>query len=372
MKTKLGWFSDTHLDYQQWGYNARRKDFAYAFSHTVDDMLAAGVQGILHTGDLFNSNRPSSESVKAIMPVHSVLVNARVPMYVVPGNHDYTVPSWLELLTPYPGTGIIQLDDGRIAEVGDIRIQGYETMDRDRLVKRFSEDKSEGVHVLMLHQLVKDFLDFPPPGSLEISAIHDKYELVALGDIHVHDLRRRPSGGWIGYPGSTEMCKRDESEHKYWVELDFEDGKLVKLTPHLIKSRPVWRWKVETEDDLAKYLDNVDAAINELRKVDTRAPIVVITFPTSLAGVLSRVRAKLNPDHYVIIEDPVYSRPENSAGQIEVVEDCTVDDVLRQMIPADDRLYSVATQLLNPDVDAKLAVNQFVEDRLKALDAQPG
>jgi DNA repair exonuclease SbcCD nuclease subunit len=371
MRIKLAIIADTHLDYSQWGHASRRKDFLYALSHTVDQMIAARVNAILHTGDLFNSNRPSSESVIGLQAIHERLIGAKTFMYVVPGNHDYTVPSWLELLRPSDVGGIQQIDNGRCVTVGDVVIKGYESMSRDQLVQRFADADMKGVDCLALHMLVKEYIGYPPPNALSVQDIPNGFQLVALGDIHVHDIRTRPCGGYIGYPGSTELCSTSEADEKFWLEVDFEDRKIKQMTKRAIKSRPVWRWDIKTEADVTTLIDGVDAKLEALRKTEVRNPIVVVKFPTTLADVLPRIRAKLNPDNFIILEDPefVEVKVEGLTPEAQVVEDCTIDDVLRMLVPANDPLYGIASQLLNPDIDGKIAVNTYVEQRLKEIDA---
>lgn len=360
--------SDNHLDYTQYGKIDRRKDFYFALAATVDDMIAAGVDAIINTGDMFNSNRPSSESVINLQHTHEILIGYKKMMYMVSGNHDYTVPPWTDILRPATAGGIRVVDNKGKFKIGPLTAVGYPTMARETLMQRFATDDLEGVDILMLHQLVKEFVGFPPVSALSIDDIPDKFQLVALGDVHVTDIRKRQSGNWIGYPGSTELNSESESEHKWWLCITVsEDGKIEDIVKHPIRSRPVWRWNVKTEDDLTKLLDGVDQAVLKLR--DKRMPIVIFHFPTTMENAIERVRNKLDPNQFIILEKPEYVPPAVETVKIqESQDDISVTDILKMCVPENAALFNIAAQLLNPDTDANFAMDQFVQQRLKELE----
>ena len=78
-KINIGWVSDSHCDYQQFGSPMRRRDFAFGLYTAVKSMIAAKVSAIIHTGDLFNSSRPSAEAVRALQEL-GTLSPAKLPV----------------------------------------------------------------------------------------------------------------------------------------------------------------------------------------------------------------------------------------------------------------------------------------------------
>ena len=377
MKTIIGWLSDTHLDYQQYGLKSRRLDFMTSFrlmledmvDHGVDAMDDNGVDAIIHTGDLFNSARPSAEAVKFLQQMHEYLDDKGVPCYCITGNHDMvpTAEQWVDLLTePTGGGGFRRIDYAR-APVNGIEIFGYPSMSRERLIQHFKEDDLSNVSVLMLHQSVKELIGFPSPSAISLEEIPDIFPVVALGDIHVTDLRKRPSGGIIGYPGSTELNSVSESLDKHWVKLTFDGKELEGYEIMPGRSRPVLEWDVKCDEHLDAFLRDFLAQEAELQLKDARTPILLVKYPTSIAGVLDRVRQKLDPEKYIILSQPYFVESGVAATTIPGAEekDISVADLLQSQVPADDAIFSIASALLNPDGDAKSALNEYVEKRLQ-------
>jgi DNA repair exonuclease SbcCD nuclease subunit len=375
MKIKLGWVSDSHLGYSQYGSSKRRRDFALGLKNAVDDMLNNKVNAIIHTGDMFNSNRPSAEDVRDLQHIHNLLIAKGTFLYTIDGNHDHTNPPWPEVLIPNSRGGIVLISTYPKVVIGDLVLRGYSSMSKEALLSRFQEDDMSGIDVLLLHQPIKEFCGFPSPNALAIDDVPDIFELTAVGDIHVMDIRQRPSGGWIGYPGSTEMCSSSECPDKYWIELNFGDRKLVSYDPHKIRTRPVLHWLVNTEAELTAKLDEFDRLETELKKTDPREPMLYVKFPTSLSDVIARVRQKLDPDKYIVVLQPIYLNPESATGVINPLavqaedKDISVQDLLNAKVPTEDGLYQIASQMLNPDIDAGKALKEFVEARLAAIEA---
>jgi DNA repair exonuclease SbcCD nuclease subunit len=367
MKIIIGWCSDSHLDYNQYGKPQRRKDFSYSLMRTVDDMIEQGVDAIIHTGDIYNSNRPSSEAVQDIQHLHHLLVAKGKFFYLIRGDHDWCNPPWTDILIPNQRGGIVLIDAYPRIKVGDVTIKGYTKLSREALLKEFAEADLKDINILMLHQMVKEFIGFPSPTAISVDEIPDIFQLVAVGDIHIDDIRQRPMGGWIGYPGSTEMCSSSEDPKKVWRKLTFVDRELQKIEAVPIHSRPVLQWDVKTDADLTKYLDEFDQLEVVLKKVDPREPMIFVKFPTTMPGVLDRIKQKLDPEKYIIVPQPVYVESDSSGLPVPITDDgseMTVQDILQLKVPKDDALFQIASQLLNPDIDAKVALNSFVEARL--------
>lgn len=365
--TTVGWLSDTHADQQMYNARNRKIDNLYAFKATLEDMVSQGVDFIVHTGDLFNSTRPSSESVQFVQGLHAWAGDKQLPILCITGNHDYcSNTQWLEVLATQPGGGGFQVIDNKTVDLGGLKVRGYPSMGRETLMKRFAEDTLEGVDILCLHQPVQDFVGFISGNMLNIADIPDKMH-VLLGDIHITDIRTRPSGYIIGYPGSTELCSASESEDKCWIKLAFDNGKLEKWERMAGHNRPVLRWQIETDDDLTKLLEDFDAVAETLQQRDSRTPMIFVRYPSNLSGVMPRIRQKLHPDDYIIIPQPVAVLENGtlSTSSLDDEPEVSILDLLQTQVPQSDGLYQVASQLLNPELDAKTALSSFVEERLK-------
>lgn len=373
MKIKIGWFSDSHIDYNQYGLADRREDFAIALCSTVDDMITAGVHAIIHSGDIANSNRPSSSAVICLQTLHRHLIENKMFMYTVSGNHDFSTPSWLEVLEPHADGGIVLIDRKKVV-VGDIVISGYESMSRNDLIDCFAKDDLSDVDILILHQMVKDFVGFPPPGALELADIPKTFQFVALGDVHVYDIRRMVlTESFIGYTGSSEMCSTSEDEVKYWTDINFENGKLMSYGKNIIRTRPVIRWSVNSEEGMLNALAKVPELEKGLQASgEFRKPMFLVTFPTTVPGIVHMLHQHLDPNKYIIRPIPEFSVQQEGVPvtfQGDLDESMSIQDILRQQVMENDGLFQIASQLLNPDIDGKTALDQFCETRMKELDA---
>ena len=86
--------SDTHIGFSAYhkvtpaGLNQREQDFFDAFARAVDLALGERVDAVLHSGDLFDSVRPSNRAVAFAMEQVKRLGEAGIPFVVIAGNHE--------------------------------------------------------------------------------------------------------------------------------------------------------------------------------------------------------------------------------------------------------------------------------------------
>ncbi|HET9133113.1 MAG TPA: DNA repair exonuclease [Gemmatimonadales bacterium] len=93
---RLAHLADLHLGFRQYhrltarGLNQREADVARAFTTAVDDVIAAGPDAVVVSGDLFHAVRPTNSAI-----LHAVREFSRLrrllpeaPIIVIAGNHD--------------------------------------------------------------------------------------------------------------------------------------------------------------------------------------------------------------------------------------------------------------------------------------------
>ena len=371
-EVSVGWVTDSHIDYHQYGLDRRRDDFTRAFGWVINDMIQKKVAFAIHTGDVLHSNRPSSMAIQSMREFQRKMEVANLRMYVNQGNHDYAQPSWIRVVNKNSPSGFIDVDYMNVSDSG-LRIYGAPNMSREEFLKHSFPDSD----ILMLHQAVKEFIGFPHPNALAIAELPSKgRQIVAIGDIHVHRIIDDPAQAAcvVGYAGSTELNSESEQEDKYWVELIFRDGKLVDWPKHRIPTRPVIRVTINSEEDTDKSIARIIDKINLNLAVDKEArdPMVFVHYLYSVPGVVDRFKQAFNLDDLILRWSPEFAVPGRKGADGNVVElpdNLTPMDILKTMESTDSAIFRPASQALNPDIDFNAAIDTFIDERLKAIDA---
>ena len=80
--------SDTHLGYRDLGILEREEDYYIEFERTVDRIIELDVDFVVHSGDLFQHSKPSTDPLLAFQKELIKLNKAGIPVYAISGNHD--------------------------------------------------------------------------------------------------------------------------------------------------------------------------------------------------------------------------------------------------------------------------------------------
>jgi DNA repair exonuclease SbcCD nuclease subunit len=373
---KFGWLSDTHLGYMQYGLERRKTDFAFALKDAVGQMLRRDIRVIIHSGDLLHSNRPSPDVIYDLKTINKMLIEAGAAMYVVSGNHDRTVPHWIETLeNTFPRLGI-QLMDFRAVGYPDgdgfVNFYGVPYMAPEQF-KRFAFPDGD---VLVMHQMLQEFVGYQSPEMLSAVNMPKSYKLIAIGDVHVNQQLRISDNTWIGYPGSTELYSESEDAVKYWMECTLDESKRLSMTRVPINTRKVIR--IDIWSDESGELEKTIAQVNGMwekslaANPNEREPILIITFLNSVEGVMQKFQAAFNPDKFILRWKPVYNevliQKALSCGIAEQ-DEMSISDILRSQLASKPGLFGIASQLINPEIDGNAALNEFIEGRIRSAEA---
>lgn len=377
----VGWLSDTHVGYRQFGMVRRQQDFADAYYRAVQGMIEAKVDFIIHTGDMTQSSRPAPEDVMVLKAVEKLLQDNHKMMFAIRGQHDGLVgESWASVAKFTQnafGMAIINAESD-ITMCG-LKVVGIPHTSREVLLEKFKDPELKG-DILMLHQAVKEMIGFPAASALSLDELpYDRFQVIAIGDIHVAKFIPHPKNAdcWVGYAGSTELCSSTETSEKSWIELKFRDGKLYSFTRYPIATRPVIRLDLKTEDDITAGIQSIhQALLDNVDRHETRMPIVFVKYLNTLPKVQERIYGAFDPEQFVFQLEPVFvpatkaakaGEPDAPAVELEM----TVEDVRRQMVPSNSTIYDISAAMLQPEVDASAALDVFIDNRLKAAAETP-
>ena len=208
--------ADTHLGYRQYGLIEREEDFYNVFHKTVDKIIESEVDFVIHSGDLFETNKPSTRTLFEFQKGFFKLKEAGIPVYAIAGNHDSVMRTGslppqvlfkelgLKLISPsqpcylHGGVLICGLPYSPKTQMNYYR-------ENLRMLEKEAENHLKSI--LVLHQGIDKY--FNQSYELELEHIPKNFDYYALGHLHnyiVDDFGK----GKLVYPGSAEIWRTNE------------------------------------------------------------------------------------------------------------------------------------------------------------------
>jgi DNA repair protein SbcD/Mre11 len=317
--------SDTHLGKQAYhkvnaqGLNQREDDALAAFTRVVDKALEIRPDVVLHSGDLFDTVRPSNRAVATALEQLLRLPRAGIPVVLIAGNHESPrlreTGSVFRFLEFFPGLHPVYKGRPEVVRVGDLAItcvpQGASEAEVKAQLEQ-AQPTDAPLNVLTAHVAVSGIKAFAmgefnehvvPAGALSAD-----FDYVALG--HYHGCAQVAPNAW--YAGSTERMSFNEvGQDKGFLLVDLAAP--AKPEFHPILTRPMV--------DLAPLdADGLDApAVQQaiLKALDKAAP----------EGKILRLRVQRIPRHvHAALDHARIRRAAEGALHCEVRHDIVRDD----------------------------------------------
>ena len=274
--------SDTHLGAVQYGMEERENDFYEAFSEAIDTAIENEVDFIIHSGDLFDSSRPSNKALHVLKENILKLYDKKIEMICIPGDHDR--PRGRDLtahgIFDFVGLRMIGMDDLEFMKKGDVDIGGIGNMklyqaDQLRQIYSRANEIAAGMKncIFISHQAIDPF--FPEEQcEAKKSDLPVNFTYMAFG--HVHQFRSERVGkSLFSYAGSTEVKATKEipglvrqGKGVNIVDLDQE----AKINRIRLKS-------TRMQFDLAGNMEEIFAKLDEIRGDNyKKKPLINMTF----------------------------------------------------------------------------------------------
>jgi DNA repair exonuclease SbcCD nuclease subunit len=356
--------ADNHLRDRHLSRLSRGEDFTAAMELVVQVAKEHDVKAVVQSGDLLDSNRPSSKTIHDLAKLHYQLQEAGIWMFVVNGDHDQSKPHWAELLQFHTGhkggmesnPGIYVLEGQLVTIPGtDLTLYGMPFIGKTKEKYLEIKDSLPDADILAWHTQIKEFAGFLGQDALTLAEIPlGKYKFIGLGDLHVRDYRQLADGTWIGYPGSTELCNSGEPLQKSVTLVEFDDHQVKGLEQVNIKTRAVRKYVFNTDEE-------VTAAVTELAAIRDQHPLVFGKFDRRLPHVVARICSVLEPDKAVI---RVHAFPENIApDQVSPTDDAEIGDFMPEFHTPGSDDYDLAMALLQPDAPLNDLIDNFITQR---------
>lgn len=280
--------SDTHVGFSAYnkltpeGLNQREQDFFDAFRRAIDLALAERVDCVLHSGDLWDSVRPTNRAVAFALAEVQRLASAGVPFVAIAGNHETPklreTGSVFRFLDFIPGARAVYRGRYEVVRVGETAFHCVpHAASNEALLAELAKvapDPTARFNVLTFHAGVVGVADFRSGEFNEhvvpASALRRDMDYVGLG--HYHRPTQLAENAW--YAGSTERSTfKEAGEPKGCL--------LVDLAAKRVEHRPFPARPMVT-------LPDVDA--RETGEIALASTIARTIEGADLAGKIGRLR----------------------------------------------------------------------------------
>lgn len=363
--------ADWHLRDMQFGKAARAQDFTDSVFRIVDIAVQNGVDYILCAGDILNSKRPSSRNIADLIRLNQKLLANKVKLFVITGNHDKCHPSWIKVLQE-------EMQENGQCAIYDIDFQLKRIQSRDgnyytiygvpdmapEEFKEKSKDFPEA-DFLMFHALIKDFAAFDAGDKvLRVEDLPaDKYKAILLGDIHVHKYIRKDAC-LIGYPGSTELCSRNESVEKFVSLITLEDSGRITLDSLPLKlNKPIIAEDIRTADEANALLQKVDELKNE-------HPTILVRKSPEFNDLYARIARIVDTNKCILRVTNLSTKGfklmtlANRRGS--ETKGKKPEDFIGEYFPNDSDMFELAKALCDPETKAAPIIESYIDKKLYA------
>ena len=215
---KFANLADCHIG--SWRDPKLRDTSTLAFCKAIDNCIKEKVDFILIAGDLFNTSFPRLDNLKTVVMKFKQLKDLNIPVYIVPGSHDYS-PSGKTILDVLEEAGLfVNVFKGNV-ENGKLKLNF--TIDkktgakiagilgkRGALEKAYYErlmienlEKEDGYKIFLFHSGIDEL----KPKEMEniisqpLSLLPKGFDYYAGGHVHIVDNKHIDGYGRIAYPG---------------------------------------------------------------------------------------------------------------------------------------------------------------------------
>jgi DNA repair protein SbcD/Mre11 len=235
---KIFHVSDTHLGYSAFakldperGFNQREADFYDAFGRFVEIALKERPDLVLHTGDLFDSVRPSNRAIAFALSEIKKIADSGIKFIAISGNHEAprlretgSVFSILEKLSDCDfvyDCGLKRLEFEGVEILAIPHTSSEQFQDGLREIRQM---KKELPRIVMVHAGVIGIYRMNEVNELLLDAtdIASEADYVAMGHFHNHVAVTAN----CHYAGATERSSITEAGvEKGFVSIDLEEKK---------------------------------------------------------------------------------------------------------------------------------------------------
>lgn len=368
----FGATADWHIRPRHFNTARRGRDFTDAAIKAIEAASAANCEFLVNGGDTFNENRPSSESVKALYEIHDVARQLGMPVLVIDGNHDYAVPSWYDTIFTQEQRqesllrgGICRITGERMQYKG-LSIAGLRAGDKDMLLHDL--DHLPPTDIVLWHGAILEMAGYPGDNMPSIADIpENKFQALICGDIHKRQWVGGEGKTIIGYPGATELVKRDEPLTHSITVFDTSKGRDRWTWSEVpIETRPVYVRQVRS-------IEQLDKLVLELQNLPKEPwPIVLIRYDRDLPDVdlvKPRLFAALDNPAAILraAKGPATSTLNIFSGAAGVEEPLKPPHAFLNLMQYNPAMTELLSSLCVSPADAKTKIEAWVDQEVTKI-----
>ncbi|MFZ0389949.1 MAG: DNA repair exonuclease, partial [Calditrichia bacterium] len=293
MSIRLLHISDIHLGIRhsflpEDKQEQRQEEIWQSFSSLIKEVSSSeiAVDGILITGDLFDSPFPPPALLSQIKTLFQRLEENRIPVIMVPGNHDSILfPDSVYMTREFPGVHLLKEPNIKEPLTLHIKEQQFDFygMAFSGLSQPpfdiFQPGDSRAVNIALIHGSLCESREWrlhnqDLPLSRE-NLLASRFDYIALGHYHNFFLVEGPVTK-IAYPGSLEPLSWRENAGRTLLFIEVNDQGKVQLNPREFSgqkksfqtvSMDLSQLDVENNEALADYILNKYANANLLLRI---------------------------------------------------------------------------------------------------------
>jgi DNA repair protein SbcD/Mre11 len=194
-----------------------------AFKQAIDQSISSEVDFVIIAGDLFNTSVPGIDYIKEVVNQLMKLKNKNIPVYIVPGSHDFS-PSGKTMLDVLENAGLLinvvkakklSEDKFELLFTQDLKTQvkitgmlGKKNMLEKSYYKSIDYtnlNSEDGFKIFIFHTALDEFKseDLSSMESSPLSFLPPGFDYYAGGHVHIIDKKSFENHKNVVYPGPT-------------------------------------------------------------------------------------------------------------------------------------------------------------------------
>lgn len=359
------WSSDWHLEPFAWVKHPNLCGDSYFSLNQIVDYSIENKLPLYGAGDLFDIDRPDTNSIKVAFECLDRLKHANQGFFFIQGQHEYARPPWLSL------HDWAQHVDNQKFYLGDIVGYGLDFVRGKDECKASLRKIPKDTDVLMCHQVWLDLMGIRAGPEAALADVPFA-SVVLSGDFHRHTTVK--AVGATGQPlklfSPGSICLQsisEEPDKQFYVMNDDLSFKSIPLV-----CRKVFDFKLHTREELLLFQKNaLEIMLDRTSGLPEiiRKPICNVEFDENLAEAYERIIKALDNKVHLFWsmkrKGKLLERP-NSIPKFDASKS-GIEVCLGELCKPDSMTHKMVSMLIDARNPAEL-LDTLTETELKEVD----